>query len=214
MNPSAALLFVDQAGLSVGIWATVLALAFCSGRVEAGGHRLRHTKTYTCLASHCYQGADGANSNLKINDNGTSYQGGDVGNTYNGSSKTWFEFPANTIQNDLAGAALNYTKVKLNNNHSWYGSGMTVALGWDAKTSFGSTAGNPSGAGIDVYEYHIDKGQTLTKDVTGQGFGNAFQSGAALNLVLFRNTNNLQYYGFFAGSNQSGPAQLIINYTK
>lgn len=179
----------------------------------SGGGTQNFTKTYTATATHSYQGSNGSQPNQKINDNGKCYQGDDqLGD--NGNCKTWIVFNSSQIASDLSGATINSVKVKLNNNHSWFFSGLTVALGWDTKSSFGATASNPAGAGIDAVEYSMNDGQTLTKDVTGNGIGTAFQSGGATSLVLYKSGAGRQYYGYFAGSGQSGPPQLIISYTK
>jgi hypothetical protein len=104
-------------------------------------------------------------------------------------------------------------EVYLNNNHTWYSGGMTAAIGYDSKSSFGATAGDPSGTGIDAQEVHFNEGQAKWVTVPN-AFGTNFQSGAANTIVLFKNSNNLQFYGFFAGSGQNGPCQLRIHYTK
>jgi hypothetical protein len=104
-------------------------------------------------------------------------------------------------------------EVYLNNNHTWYSGGMTAAIGYDSKSSFGATAGDPSGTGIDAQEVHFNEGQAKWVTVPN-AFGTNFQSGAANTIVLFKNSNSLQFYGFFAGSGQNGPCQLRIHYTK
>jgi hypothetical protein len=175
----------------------------------SGGGTSNYTKTYTATASHCYQGSDGGNPNLKINDNGSAYQGGNYSNTYNGKAKTWFVMP-NAINSDLSGATINKVQVYLNNNHTWYGSGMTAAIGWDNKSSFGSTAGDPSGSGIDAAEVNFNEGQAKWVTVPNS-FGTNFGNGNAGNIVLWKNSNNLQYYGFFAGG---GSCQVKVSYTK
>jgi len=177
----------------------------------SGGGTQNYTKTYTSTASHSYQGSNGSNPNLKINDNGSAYQGGNVSNTYNGSSKTWYEFNTGTIQSDLSGATINWVKVYLNNNHTWYGSGMNAAIGYDNITGgFGATRGDPSGGGVDLSEPHYNQGQAKWVTVPNS-FGTAFQSGAGLQIVLFKNSTNLQYYGYFQGNNG---CKLQVNYTK
>jgi hypothetical protein len=165
-------------------------------------------KTYTCTATHTYQGSDGHQANQKINDNGTSYQGGNFSDTYNGRAKTWIEFNNSQIQSDLSGVSLSSTKLRLNNNHTWYNSGMTVAIGWDTATSFGSSRGDPSGSNIDKVRVHYDEGES--KFVTVSGLGSALKDGSALNVVLFHDSNSLTYYGYFAGKNQSSPPQVRI----
>jgi hypothetical protein len=178
------------------------------GGAGAGSPTNTFNKTYTCTATHSYSGSDGTFPNTKLNDNGTSYQGGDVADTFNGKTKTWIVFNASQIQSDLTGVSLTNEKVTLNNNHSWYNSGMTVALGYDNRTSYPSTLGDPSGSNIDRIEYHVNEGATVTKDITNHGFGTAFQGGTANSLVLFKNSNSLSYYGYFAGESQSGPPKL------
>jgi hypothetical protein len=178
------------------------------GGAGAGSAVNAFNKTYTCQHSHSYQGSNGTNPNLKINDEGTSYQGGDVAHTFNGHAKTWFTFNKAQIQSDLTGVTITGVKATLNNNHTWYNSGMTVALGYDNQGSFGSSMADPSGGGIDAIEYHQNEGATLTKDVTNHGFGTAFQSGSDNCLVVFKNSSNLAYYGYFAGASQSGPAKI------
>jgi hypothetical protein len=173
-----------------------------------GASKVTHTKTYTATSTFCYQGGDGHEPNLMINTNGNMVQGGDFSNTFNGSAKTWMVFPSATIASDLAGATINSVTLKLHNLHSWYNSGMTVALGWDNTSSFPSTKGTP-GIHRDLINYGIGEGATLTKSI-GTQFGTAFQSGGATSLVLWNGTNNLNGYGYFAG--HTAPA-LTINYT-
>jgi hypothetical protein len=160
-------------------------------------------KTYTTDGTHSYQGSNGHQPNAKINDNGIAYHGGNSGDTYNGKAKTWCHFDWSQIQSDLAGVSLASTTVRLNNNHSWYNSGMTVSIGWDTKTSFGATESDPSSGSTDV---HFDEGEQ--KFVTVGGLGTAFKNGTAKSITLFKNSSSLTYYGYFAGKNQSGPPQV------
>jgi hypothetical protein len=183
------------------------------GSSGTGGGTKNYTKTYTCTASHCYEGSDGTFPNQKINDGGSCTQGGDRGNTFNGHAKSWYEFNTAAIQADLAGATITAFKVYLNNNHTWFNSGMTAAIGYDTKTGFGATEGDPAGPGIDAVETHFNEGQAKWVDLSGAGFGTSFQT-TRTQIVLYRGTNNLQYYGFFAGRNQNGPCQIKISYTK
>jgi hypothetical protein len=183
------------------------------GSSGSGGGTKNYTKTYTCTASHCYEGSDGTFPNTKINDGGNATQGGDRPNTFNGRAKTWYEFNTAAIQADLAGATITAFKVYLNNNHSWFNSGITAAIGYDTKTGFSASEGDPAGPGIDAVESHFNEGQAKWVDLSGAGFGTSFQT-VRTQIVLFKNSNNLQYYGFFAGRNQNGPCQIKISYTK
>lgn len=183
------------------------------GSSGSGGGTQNYVKTYLCTASHCYQGSDGTNSNLKINDGGHCVQGGNVANTYNGHAKSWYEFNQTQIMADLAGATITRFQIYLNNNHTWYNSGMTAAIGYDTKTGFGGTEGDPAGPGIDALNVHYNEGQAKWVDATGLGFGTSFQT-VRSQIVLYKNSNNLQYYGYFAGRGQNNPCQIKISYTK
>lgn len=188
-------------------------LILSGGSSGTGGGTKNYTKTYTCTASHCYAGSDGNFPNNKLNDGGDGVQGGDRANTFNGHCKTWYEFNTAAIQADLSGATITGFKIYLNNNWAWYNGGMTAAIGYDTKTSFGASEGDPTGPGIDVVESHFNKGQAKWVDASGAGFGTSFQT-TRTQIVVYRGTNNLAYYGKFAGRNQNGPCQIRISYTK
>lgn len=168
------------------------------GGAGAGSSVNQFDKTYTSTDSWSYEGSDGTFANQQINHNGKAYQGGNKSNTFNGKSKTWFVFNGSRIQSDLAGVTLTQVKLTLTCNHTWFNSGMTVAAGSDNDSSFGSTKSDPT-AGIDKIEFPISAGQQKTKDVLSSGIGTDFQAGTATNIILFKNSNNLQYYGYFSG---------------
>ena len=184
-------------------------LATASG---SGGGTRNFVSTYNATGSWSYSGSDGHFPNSLLNHNGKMYQGGDSGATFNGHAKSWIIFPASAIASDLSGATINSTSLYLNNNHTWYDSGGFAAIGWDTKTSFGSTASDPSGSNIDQHNVFFSEGQSQWVSVGGLGL--AFQSGSAKNVVLYRGTNNLQDYAIFAGAGQSGAPRLRISYTK
>jgi hypothetical protein len=178
----------------------------------SGSGTKNYTKTYTATHSYSYQGSDGGNSNLKIDTDGKMYQGGDYYSTYNGRSKTWFIFPG-ALASDLSGATITSVQLYLNNNHTWSSGGMTACIGWDAKSTFGATAGDPGGAGIDLTETHFNPGQAKWVNVPNSIAAN-LASGAANSLVLYKASNSLTFYGYFAGAGQSTGPQLKVQYTK
>jgi hypothetical protein len=175
-----------------------------------------YTKAYTCLHSYSYQGSDGGNPNQKISTDVNAQQGGDLVDTYNGMSKCWLLFDHSKIASDLSGATITKVTLTLKNLHSWFNSGMTVAFGWDTTTSFPSTKSDPTGAHIDIVEGTTSEFQTKTFGIDNDGstFGAAFKSSGATSIVLFKSTNNLAYYGFFAGPKQSSPPVLTFYFTK
>jgi hypothetical protein len=176
------------------------------GGAGAGSSTNTFDKTYTATGTHSYAGSDGTDSNVLIDNNGRCYQGGDDANTFNGKSKSWLVFNSGQIQSDLAGVTLTQVKLRLNCSHTWFNSGMTVCVGSGQKTSFGSTASDPS-SNIDQIEYSQTV-QVKTKDIGSTNIGGRFKNGTDNCIVLFKNSNNLQYYGYFAGSSQSSPPTL------
>ena len=181
-----------------------------SGGGSGSPPKQTYTKTYNIVHTYSYQGSDGGNPNLKINTDGTAYQGGNYSNTYNGRAKTWFSLPS-SLSSDLSGATINWAKMYLNNNHSWYNSGMTLSLGHDNKTSWGSTASDPSAS--DYIHVGFSEGQAKWFTLPST-FYTSLRNPGSNSLVAWAGTTSLSYYGYFAGAAQSGRPQLQINYTK
>ena len=170
-----------------------------------------YVKTYTCTHSYSYQGSDAGNGLIATDTN--PQQGGDVADTFNGKSKSWLLFNHAQIASDLAGATISKVTLTLYNLHSWFNSGMTIAFGWDTRTTFPASLADPTGANIDIIEGNIAEGSVHTYSI-GVAFGTAFKSSGATTIVLFKNSNSLTYYGYFAGPKQSNPPKLTIYYSK
>jgi hypothetical protein len=101
--------------------------------------------------------------------------------------------------------------VFLNNNHCWYNSGMSAAIGWSASTDFTGNQGDPTGHD-SLATPHFNEGQQQW--VTVPGLGVAFRDSGARCVTLFHNGNELMYYGYFAGGGSSTPPKMRITYTK
>jgi hypothetical protein len=186
------------------------AAVLSSGGTSGGTTKKTYTTTYNIPHTHSYQGSDGGNSNLLIDNDGTCYQGGDYGNTYNGKAKTWFVLPT-AMAADLSGATINWAKMYLNNNHSWYSGGMTLSLGTDNKSSWGGTASDPSGS--NYIHVAFSEGQAKWFTLPSSHYA-TLRDPVHNSLVAWAGTTSLTYYGYFAGPSQSGRPQLQINYTK
>jgi hypothetical protein len=181
-----------------------------SGGTSGVTTKKTYTTTYNIPHTHSYQGSDGGNSNLLIDNDGTCFQGGDYGDTYNGRAKTWFVLPT-AMAADLSGATINWAKMYLNNNHSWYHSGMTLSLGTDNKSTWGGTASDPSGS--NYIHVGFSEGQAKWFTLPSSHYA-TLRDPVHNSLVAWAGTNDLTYYGYFAGPSQSGRPQLQINYTK
>jgi hypothetical protein len=179
---------------------------------SAGGttSKKQYVTTWTCLHTYAYEGSDGRQPNTKINTDGKAYQGGNVSDTNNGRSKTFILMPS-SIASTLAGSSISQTEVFLNNNHCWYNSGMSAAIGWSASTDFTGNQGDPTGHD-SLATPHFNEGQQQW--VTVPGLGVAFRDSGARCVTLFHNGNELMYYGYFAGGGSSTPPKMRITYTK
>jgi hypothetical protein len=177
------------------------------------GSTKNFTKSYTATASYSYQGSDGPAPSARINVGGSMYQGGNLFDTKTGRAKTWIVFNYTQIASDLSGATIDSVRLMMDNARTWFSTGMIVALGWDTKTVFSSTAADPTGAGIDIQEFNIVQGQGINVAISN-AFATAFQSSSATSLVLYTSSNSLSYYGFFSGAAQISPPVLQIHYHK
>ena len=177
-----------------------------------GNSKQTYTTTYNAQHTYSYQGSTGHQPNEIIATDGYAQQGGDYADTYNGDSYSWILWPYSTIKSDLSGATVNWVKLKLANQHTWYNSGGTLQVGTDTRTSFPSTTPQPSSLTHQVNQ-HFNEGQTLTfvVDSDGSTWGADFQSGGATTTLMAANTTDLLYYMYFTGATNP---QLIINYTK
>jgi hypothetical protein len=175
-----------------------------------GNSKQTYTKTYNALHTYSYEGSTGHQPNTLLQTDGNAQQGGDYANTYNGDSYSWILWPS-SIASDLAGATVNWVKLKLSNTHTWYNSGGTVQVGHTTTSTFPNTTTQPASI-PDQVNQNFGEGQTLTfyVDSNGTTWGAAFQSGGARSTLMAANTSDLHYYMLFKGATNP---QLIINYT-
>lgn len=178
------------------------------------GSGTTNTKTYACTASACYYGQDTGGS--QRNTNNSMFQGvpNTAFGTFPGNEFSFAEFNSSQIVADLSGATVDQVLLTVTNQHSWFNSGMTVALGYSNRSSFPSSI--PSFGGGDhqnVQQYFISEGATLTTDITSN-FATVLQNGNAKALMFGPSPtySNLNYYGYFAGFSQSGAPSLRISY--
>jgi hypothetical protein len=190
-----------------------------------GGGQQTYTKTYVATEFASYYGdtasyGTGPNSQRSHNAS-TNYQGcssGQINGT--GDQYSFARFNYGQIGTDLGvGATINWCKLRLTNNHSWYNSGMTVVCGWSSYTGgFGSPLVPGSGTHMAAETYHINEGQTLNRTM-GSWLANAITSGFT-SIVLGRsaaatNPTDLNNYGYFAAAGNVNTAPMLtINYTK
>jgi hypothetical protein len=129
------------------------------------------------------------------------YQGGetDSGGSINGTMKS-LGIIGGTPQSDLAGLGIDSINIRLTNLGAWYGSGLTVDLGYNNRTSLPSSW-NASDI-HSVNSWSQGNGATKTTDLTGMGLGSAMANGSAKAITIGPGPGsfNLNYYGWFYGS--------------
>ena len=174
-----------------------------AGTATGAGTKTSHVGYYNATATYSYTGA----GNLM----GTAYlMQGDDGLNDNGNTYSFIVFNYNQIRSDLAGATVTEVDLKLQNEWSYYSSGMYVTVGWGTQTSFGSTA--PAvGPNVDGAEWWTNRYQLLAHNIGGVGL--PFQSTATC-LILYKNVSSQYNYGYFSGATQTNPPQLQISYVK
>jgi hypothetical protein len=177
----------------------------------AGGGQV--TFNYRLLSSATYYGSDGSNPNAQRS-TGTMYQGGETagGGGFNGTQKSLGIIAGNPVA-DLAGVTITDTKIRLNNLHSWYNSGIQVYLGYNGRTSLPSSW---NGADIvAVKNWHQNENSVLTEDLFGSGFGTALKAGSAKAITLGPGSGsfNLSNYGYFYGAGGDNNLNPLITVT-
>lgn len=187
------------------------------GGAGSGSQANNVSFNYRMSASRTYFGSD-AESGAPPNgtrSNGTMYQGGETasGGSFNGTQKSLMIINGNP-GNDLSGVTITSVKLRLNNLHSWYNSGMTVVLGFTGHTSLPGSL--TSGLITGVNSYHINEGATESQSLTSTNLGANLKTGLARALALGPGPAfNLNYYGYFygaGGSNNNNPL-LTVNGT-
>lgn len=128
---------------------------------------------------------------------------------YWGVQRSLIGFDTKKIQANLKGARIQKIELYLKNEHFWFAKGGRAAI---VSHSF-SNKPNKFNYTREVANVQFTKGQgkwvilpdtlgTLLKNGTTNGFG------------LFRNTQQLDYYGYFSGANSANRPILRVTYTK
>jgi hypothetical protein len=186
------------------------ATQFNSGGSGGGASKQNFTKSYASSSTYAYEGGNGAQSLGLINHNGNGYQGDDqLGD--NGNTSTFIQWPGQVVT-DLSGASINSVSLKLNNNHSWFNSGMTYNLGWTTTTPGAGT--RPAITNPNVIQMNTTEGAVKAFNIGNASPAFAAALVAGNPFVLFNPSSTRNSYGYIAGAGQSGPPVVTINYTK
>jgi hypothetical protein len=178
------------------------------------------TKGYYSTSSASYYGSDATGIGYPNNQrvvNGTMYQGGETASngSVNGTQKSACLFPSSKIQSDFAGATMTGGEFLISNEHSWYNSGMNVAVAeWPASlgTSLPSSWNGTGQTAIGTP--FVDEGAQLQVSLSAavaQRFANGTDVGIALGPGP--GSFNVEYYGYFSGNPGAGGAVLNLTGT-
>lgn len=198
---------IEDLGFNTGQNANNLIVLGTGG--GGGNSPQNYTETFYGNSTWCYE------SNWGIqNVNGIMYQGAYQGEPNNGFKYSYIQWATGSLGNAL-NTVLNYpqvnwVKIRLTNQHTWYSGGMTVSL--HSSTVLGGQGANVSN---ELLNFAIGEGQTLPAPIPSAGWA-PWKAGGITYAVLYPigGTTNLQYYGYFAGASGGAAVRpaLIVNY--
>jgi hypothetical protein len=176
-----------------------------------GSSKQNYTKSWLSSSTYCYSGSNSAFAPLSLlNHNGNAVQGDDE-LADNGNCSTFIQWPG-AVATALSGATITAVSITLNNNHTWYNSGMNYNLGVTTATPGGGT--RPAITSPNLTQPFTAEGATKTWNIgaASPAFAAALAAGNAF--VLYNPTSSRNSYGYCAGAGQSGPPKITVSYTK
>ena len=188
------------------------ATQFNSGGSGGGASKQNYTQSFAAANTWCYQGSNSAFTPLGLlNHNGNGVQGDDLLGD-NGNCSTFITWPA-AVVTALSGATVNSVLLTLNNNHSWYNSGMNYNVGVTTASVTGQTS-RPNITSPNLTQPFTAEGATKQWNIgaASPSFAAALVAGNAF--VLYNPSSSRNSYGYCAGAGQSGPPKITIGYTK
>lgn len=180
------------------------------GTSDGGGTPIQeYTKTYNATWCGRYNG-----SSSRINQNDDIFQGQYDGT--NGNQKSIIGFDWATIQSDLAGATVKKITITLKNKHWYNNAGGTIVLGTHNSSASSAPSTCPT-LNNDLNRFSAwPKLATWEVTIDTTDFGVALKNGTAKGICIGPGpSTSHEYYGYFAGSNDSsGKPKIKITYSK
>lgn len=128
---------------------------------------------------------------------------------YWGVQRSLIGFDAKKIQESLKGARIQKIELYLKNEHFWFAKGGRAGI---ISHSFSSKP-NKFNFVSSVIDAGFTKGQGRWV-ILPDTLGTHLKSGTMTGFGLYRNTQQLDYYGYFSGANSSNRPMLRVTYTK
>lgn len=173
----------------------------------------RHEEYFPCTWSASYN-----ESGSMRTDNKHIYQGDYHGvNPYStrGNLCGLMGFDYNDIRERLKGATIEAIGIELDNKHWYYGSGGTLNIGTHNKASKPSTykPANDKEKKVGIKQQAFARYETRLVDLP-LSVAEDFINGKAKGFILWINSSNMLYYGYFAGYGEKYTPSLRVVYYK
>lgn len=122
-----------------------------------------------------------------------------------GRQRSMIGFPT-AMANELKGARIEKLELYLHIQHAWYWAGAYAAIGVHNNTSAPNKFSQERYNLKEVKYNSREEGKWIAMD---QGVINMFQNGTAKGFTLFKETDNLNYYGYWYGMNDGNKKPKI-----
>lgn len=188
------------------------------GGAGAASTSTQISKTYNPTATYSYYGSQASSgANTKENTNGVMLQGVYSGGlNVNGDQYSFGLYNFSQIRSDFSGATIDSVKIKVQNQHSWYNTGMYLVWGYGTSSSYGSPFVPGAGTHENIQQNWINEGATNTYDLTGV-LGSVIAS--TFTAIMFGPSGStsggptdLWNYGYQTGGT-GGPQLSIVGHT-
>jgi hypothetical protein len=184
------------------------------GGAGAASGVVAFSQTFDATSSKSYYGSDASNgdANGTRASNSTIWQGGELatGGSANGTQKAAWLFNSSAIQAACVGVTVSQINCIMSNQHSWYGSGMTVQLrGWPASKG-SSLPSTWDGTGATALtQFNVDEGERITVPLYSNTVAPVqFPNGTLIGFTIGPGPSSwdLSYYGYFNGTGSGSEA--------
>lgn len=172
----------------------------------------RKVKTWECTWTHSFGGANSIKPNY-LGGKSLMYQGrygAPDSNNYDwGRQKSMAGFDWRNIQAELAGARIEKVEIYLHNQHFWYFAGGRAFIGQHNSATAPNTFSQSKYGIANIAFSGRGQAQWITLP---NSFAEDLKAGRAKGFTLYRNSDELSYYGYWYGKG-SGWRQPKIRIT-
>lgn len=167
-------------------------------------------REYRLLFYSTWSESYGANSKVKPSGQtlGRLYQGNNGSDSF-GNQRSLIGFGTRDIQSKLIGSTIKKVEIYLHNEHFWYDKGGKASI---VSHRFSSRP-NTFNYRAPITEASFSKGQGRWVILPNR-IGEQLRTGEVTGFGLFKNSNELDYYGYFSGATSENRPKLRITFTR